>query len=81
MCHIIFGNKQKTACILVYPMDYTRTQNAVYPGKTASAMIQKCIDERSASVAGRGMDNHSLRLVDNEHTVVFISYIERNIFR
>ena len=27
------------------------------------------------------MDNHAFRLVDNEHTVIFISYIERNIFR
>ena len=81
MSHIIFGNKQKTACILVYPMNYARTQNTVYPRKTVSAMIQKRVDKRSASVAGCGMDNHSLRLVDNEHTVIFISYIERNIFR
>ena len=62
-------------------MDYARTQNTVYPRKTVSAMIQKRVDKRSASVAGRGMNDHAFRLVDNEHTVVFISYIKRNVFR
>ena len=79
--HIVFRNQQQSACILIYPVNYAGAQNPVDSRKAAAAVIQQRVDKRSAPVSRRGVNHHALGLVDNEHTVVLIPYIERNIFR
>ena len=50
-------------------------------GKTVSAVVQKCIDDRSVRMPRRGMDDKTLGLVDDDHIIVFIANIERNVLR
>ena len=44
-------------------------------------VTQQSVDKRSVGIAVCGVDNHPLRLVDDEQTVVFIYNIKRDVLR
>ena len=72
MRRIVFGYYQKTACILVEPVDYPGAQNPADTRKTVPAVGQQRIDKRAVGVARGGMHNHPLGLVYNQKIFVLI---------
>ena len=81
MRKVVFCRDQEPRCVLVNPVD---NAGALFPadaGKTVSAVVQKCIDDRSVRMPRRGVDDKTLGLVDDDHIIVFIANIERNVLR
>ena len=76
---ICFCNYQKTRSVFIYTVNDSGSDNAVYTGKARAAMFKKRIHKCSVVVSRRGMNDHSLRFIDNEKIFVFVNYIERNI--
>ena len=44
-------------------------------------MVQQCVYQRAGVVARRRMHHHAARLVKHYHIVIFVNYIQRNVFR
>ena len=76
---VIFRNDQKSARILIYPVNYPGSYNSAYSRKSLPAMIKQRIYKRSRRIPDRGMHNHPLRLIYNDYIVILINYIYRNI--
>ena len=52
---------------IIDTMNYTGTKYTVYGGKIVLAMIHYAVDKSSGIISGSRMDNHALRLIDNEN--------------
>ena len=74
-------NDQKTACVLVYPVDDPGTFDAVYPGKSSPHLIKERRDESPLIISGRGMDHHALRFVYDGKHIVLVNDAHRYILR
>ena len=57
-----------------------RADSAVNARKVA-AMVKQCVYQRAGIVARSRMHHHAARLVKHYHIVIFINYIQRNVFR
>ena len=74
-----FCDDEKPRRVLVNAVNDAGADDPVYCGKPSGAMKKQCVDKRSVGIAVCGVDNHSLRLVDDEQTVVFIYNIKRDV--
>ena len=81
MCLIVLGNHQKSARIFIYPVNNPRSDNAVYGGKSVPAVIHDRIHKRPRIISDRRMHNHSLRLIHNQHIIILIYDVKRDVLR
>src|SRR5574344_119868 len=81
MSLIILAGQHNTGGILVNTMNNSRSDNAVDIGQLISAVSQKSVDKCPFVVTCGGVNNHSLRLVDDKNITVFVENIQRNILR
>ena len=66
--------------VLVEAVDDSWARDAADSGESG-AVVEKGVDERSREMAWRRVDDHSRRLVDDYHVVVFENDVERNVLR
>ena len=60
-------------------MDDPGAEFAVDAGKIVAAMIHQRVDQSAGIIAGRRVDDHALRLIDDEKMVVLIDDIEGDV--
>ena len=75
------GNDEDACRALVDPVHDPGAFNTADTGQLSSAMIQQGVHKRALPAAGRGMDRHTGRLVQQNEVLVLEKYIERNVFR
>ena len=76
---IVLGYHQKSACILIDPVDYAGTYHSVYGRKRSSTVVHNGVDQRPAPVSRTRMDDHAPRLIDDKKVRIFVYYIEGDI--
>ena len=81
MRKVVFCRDQEPRRVLVNPVDNAGALFSADTGEGVSAVVQKCIDDRSVRMPRRGVDDKALGLVDDDHVAVFIADIERNVLR
>ncbi len=75
---VVAGDDQQARCVAVEPMDDAGAQVAA-DGDIGVAGEQR-IHECAAQVAGRWVDNHARRLIDNHYIGVLVHRVQRDIF-
>ena len=78
---IVFAGDHDACSVPVDPVNNARTENAVDPGETSSAVMHECVDQCSFFMSGCGMDNETLRLIDEDHVIIFIEDVQRDLLR
>ena len=81
MRSVVFTDHQDAGGVPVDPVDDPRPQNAVDPGKAVPAVKHQGVDQCPALMAGGGMHHHPLRLVDQDHVVILVQDIQRDLLR
>lgn len=79
MSRIRLGSHHDPRRILVQAVNDAGTDNTVYAGQLAVAMMEQGIDQGAVTVSRRRMDDHAARLIDNDDIAVFINDLQRNI--
>ena len=72
MSNIIFADDKRSGRILVDPVNDARPEDTVDPGQTVSAVIEQSIYQSVLIMPRGGMNDHILRLIDDEETIIFI---------
>ena len=75
---LCFGNDQQTAGIFINPVHQTWPVITIH-GKVIK-MINQGVNKRSRIISMPGMHHHTGRFVYHQQNIVFINYIQRNIF-
>lgn len=79
---VILGDYEQTAGIHVYSVDQYAHPLVFGIGPLGyPQMIGKRVDESSVKMAVAWMYAHAGRLVDYQHVLILIDYVERNVFR
>ena len=78
---IILRYHQKPTRIFIDSMHDSRTDNPIDGRKSVRAVKHNCIDKCSGVIADCRMHDHALRLIDNQHILIFIYNVERNVLR
>ena len=60
-------------------MDDAGAALAAHAGQAVAAVIEQGVDERAVLVPGGRVDDEALRLIDDEHVLVLIDNVERDI--
>ena len=76
---VVLRHHHQPGGVLVEPMHDARPPDAADPGKARAAMGDQRIDQRAGFMAGGGMHDESLGLVDDDDVVILIDDIERDI--
>lgn len=79
VCGVVFGGYDKTAGVLIYPVNDPGPHNITNAGQGRSTMGDKRIDQRAAGITRCGMNDQSCRLVDDNKVVVLKDDIERDV--
>ena len=74
------GDGEESGRVLVEPVDDARARDASDP-REVGAVVEKGVDERACEVPGRGVHDHSRRLVHDEHLIVLEDDVYRNVLR
>jgi hypothetical protein len=78
---IILAYDKGACCILIDPVDDTRPDLAVDPGKAVPAVIHDRVHKRTFRMSRGRVDSHAFGLINNQNIVVLIKNIERDILR
>ena len=65
--------------VSVYAVDYAGTLFPANAGERVAAVVQQGVHERAVRVAGRGVDDHAARFVDDDDVAVLIHHVERYV--
>ncbi len=76
---VVLGRDHQAGSVLVEPVHNSRPLHAADAGKAGATMGDQRVDQRAGFVAGGGMHDQPLRLVDDDNVVVLIDDIERDI--
>lgn len=79
MSNIIFADDKRSGRILVDPVNDAWPEDTVDPGQTVSAVIQQSIYQSVLIMPRGGMNDHILRLIDDEETIILIENVERDV--
>lgn len=74
------GYDHHAAGLLVEAMHYSGTLSLVFFELTHTLAKAKCVDERSAAVAGRRMHHHSRSFDQHENVLIFVQHLDRQVF-
>ena len=74
------GDDHHAGGVLVEPVHDARTRHAA-DAFEVGAMVQDGVHERAGVVSGRGMDDETGGLVENEDVVIFEEDVERDVLR
>ena len=77
----VLGNYEDTGRILVDSVHQTGPHIAVAEQRQILQMIGQRVDQRSRIVPVTGMHHHAGRLVDDNQVVVFVTDVQRYVFR
>ena len=86
LCHgkmrlvILHGNHQ-SGCVHIDTVNNTRSDNTVDVRKLTGTVEKQRIYERPGIMTRSRMDDHPLRLIDDDQIIIFIYNIQRDIFR
>ncbi len=75
------GSNHDTGSKLVEAVDNAGPLHAADAGQLSLAMMEQGVDQRAIPAAGRRMDGHAGRLVDDDEVFVLEQDIERDVFR
>ena len=78
---IVLGDDQKSARILVDPVDDPRTDDAIDRREPPGAVKEQRVHERAVPVARRGMHDHPLGLVDDQQVVILVDDVDGDVLR
>lgn len=77
---LVFGYYKKSGCVLVDPVHEDSHSFIIGIRPLADAQVMgQGVDKRPGEMAVTGMDDHSGRLVDDKHIVIFIDYVQGNV--
>ncbi len=76
-----FRDDEAAGGVLVEAVDDAGALDAADAGELAFAMVEEGVDEGAVGVAGRGVDDNAMLLVEHEDVVVFVKDIERDVLR
>ena len=74
---VVLCDDEQSARVFIYAVNYPRACRAAYTRERIAAMCHQRIDERAVVISCRGMNNHALRLIDDDDIAVLIDDIER----
>src|SRR5699024_762330 len=77
---VVLRDNQQSARVLIDAVYDSRADDAVYARQVANVPEQS-VYKRAVRIAGRGVDDHALRLVDDQQVGVLIHDIERYVLR
>ena len=80
MGHVGLGHHHQAAGVLVEPVHDAGPFDAADAGQAVAAMGDQRIDQRAFGVAGGGMHDQALRLVDDDERVILVDNIQRDGF-
>ena len=80
VARIVAGDDDQAGRALVEPVDDARTRHAP-DERPATAAAQQRVHQRAGVVAGRRVDDHARRLVDDRQVVVLVNDLEWNRLR
>lgn len=81
MREIVLGDDEKSAGLLVQPMDDAGAFDAADTGETVAAMGEQSIDQCAGFIAGTGMDDEACWLVDDQKILVLKHNLKGDWFR
>src|SRR5512133_758909 len=76
----VFCNDQNSGCVFIYPVNESGPAFTCAEQRQIPEMPHEGINECTGIVSVTGMDYHSRFFVYNNYIVVFIYYIQRDIF-
>jgi len=76
VAQVIAGDDDEAGCALVEPVNDARACGTA-DGRPVSAPTQERVDQRAGVVAGRRVNDHPSRLVDDRKVFVFVDHLER----
>ena len=79
--HIRLCNQQKSAGILIYPVNYSGSYDSVYGRKPVSAMVHHRIDQGAAFIPRCRIHDHSSWLIYHHQIFIFINNLNREGIR
>ena len=77
---VVLGRHHQPGGVLVEPVHDAGAADAADAGQACAAMGDQRVDQRAGLVAGGGMHDQALRLVDDDDVVVLVDDIERDSF-
>jgi len=76
-----FRDDKAAGGVLVEAVDDAGALDPADAGELAFAMVQQGVDESAVGVAGRGVDDDAVFLMEDEDVFVFVEDIQRNVLR
>ena len=81
MRRVVLGGNDQTARVAVDAVHDARAQRAADAGKACAAVVEQRVDERAVRMPRRGVHDQSRRLIDNDHVLVLVYDVKRDILR
>ena len=81
MGKVIFGNGQQAGGVFVDAVDNAGAQFAVDTGQVFPQRVEQAVDQGVVLMAGSGVDNKPLGLIDHNHILVFVDDIQCHFHR
>ena len=78
---VVLRRDDQAAGVAVDAVDDAGALFAADAGETVAAVVQKRVHERPVRVTGGGVDDHARRLVHNDHVLILIHDVERDVLR
>ena len=76
---VVFCDDQKAARVHVDTVDDAGTLFTVDAGEAVAAVVQQGVDERAVLVPGGGMNDQPLGLVHDQHVLVLVDNVQRDV--
>ena len=76
---VVLGGDNEPAGIFVEAVHDPGPRLAADPRKAGAAMRDQGVHQRAVGIAGRRMDDHSRRFVHDDHVIVLVDDVERDI--
>ena len=81
MREVVFRYNKETGGVLIYTVDDAGALLSADAGETVPAVPEQSVYKSAVRMAGRGMDDHAARFVDDNDVCILEYYVERDVLR